>query len=74
MALAHSQEWRLWPRKLRKKALRKKAQPDSVTVDDLKSSIGKGPHLSPDDIAHTYNSNEEFLASFEEARDSSPPS
>ena len=74
MVLAHSREWRPWSRKQRKKALRKNAQPDSVTVDDLKSSIGNGPQLSPDDIAHTYHSSEEFLASFEEARDSSPPS
>lgn len=74
MALAHSQEWRLWPRKKGKKAQRKSAGRQSVTFDDLKSSIGKGPQLSPDDIAHTYHNSEEFLASFEEARDSYPPS
>ena len=74
MPLVHSREWRPWPRKLRKKALRKNAQADSVTVDDLKASIGKGPHLSPDEIAHSYSSNEDFLASFEEASDNAPPS
>lgn len=74
MALAHSQEWRLWPRKLRKVMLRRSARSESVTADDLRASIGKGPYLGPDDIAHAYNSNEEFLASLEEAPDSSPPS
>ena len=74
MALVHSREWRPWPRKLRKKALRKVAPSDSVTVDDLKASIGKGPHLSPEKIAHSYDSNEDFLASFEEASDDGPPS
>ena len=74
MVLAHSGGWCPWPRKLRKKSMRKNAQPDSVTVDDLKSSIGKGPLLRPDEIAHTYSNNEEFLASLEEARDNAPPS
>lgn len=74
MVLAHSQEWRLWPRKLRKKALRKNDRPDSVTVEDLKVSIGKGPRLGPSDIARTYTNNEDFLASFEEARDDASPS
>ena len=74
MALVHSQEWRFWPRKRGMKAQRKSAGRDSATLDDLKASIGKGPQLSPDDIAHTYHSSEEFLASLEEARDSSPPS
>lgn len=74
MIFVYPQQLGLWLRKQVRRALRKNDRPDSVTVDDLKSSIGKGPNLSPDDIAHTYHSSEEFLASFEEARDSSPPS
>lgn len=74
MTFAHPQQWRQWLCKQGRKALRKNAQPDSVTVDDLKSSIGKGPSLSPDDIAHTYHNSEEFLASFEEARDNASSS
>ena len=74
MALVHSHEWRSWLRKQCKRAMRQNTPPESVTVDDLKASIGKGPRLSPDDIAHTYSNSEDFLASFEEARDIVPPS
>ena len=74
MTFAHPQLWRPWLRKQVRKALRKNDRPDSVTVDDLKSSIGKGPNLSPDDIAHTYHNSEEFLASFEEASDNASSS
>lgn len=74
MTFAHPQQWRQWLRKQVRKALRKNDRPDSVTVDDLKSSIGKGPNLSPDEIAHTYHNSEEFLASFEEARDNASSS
>lgn len=74
MTVVHPQHWRLWLRKQVRKALRKNDRPDSVTVDDLKSSIGKGPNLSSDDIAHTYHNSEEFLASFGEARDNASSS
>lgn len=74
MTFAHPQQWSLWLRKQVRKVLRKNDRPDSVTVDDLKSSIGRGPNLSPDEIAHTYHNSEEFLASFEEARDNASSS
>lgn len=33
----------------------------TLTFEDLKASIGKGPCLDSDDIANTYYSDEEFL-------------
>ena len=37
-------------------------QPETLTFEDLKASIGKGPCLDPSDIANTYYSDEEFLS------------
>ena len=34
----------------------------TLTFEDLKASIGKGPCLDPGDIANTYYSDEEFLS------------
>ena len=35
---------------------------ETLTIEDLKASAGKGPRLEPSDIANTYYSDEEFLA------------
>ena len=44
---------------------RDEAQTEPLTFEDLKASIGKGPDLGSDDIAATYDSDEEFLAALE---------
>ena len=37
-------------------------QPETLTFEDLKASIGKGPCLDSSDIANTYYSDDEFLS------------
>jgi len=52
------------------------AQSETLTIEDLKASVGKGPRLGSGDIANTYYSDEEFLAALDAPRgraDSSPP-
>ena len=52
-------------------------QSETLTIEDLKASAGKGPRRDPDDIANTYYSDEEFLAALVARRggaDSTPPS
>ena len=49
----------------------------TLTIEDLKASVGKGPRLGVGDIANTYHSDEEFLAALDAPRsraDSSSPS
>lgn len=41
----------------------------TLTIEDLKASTGKGPRPDPEDIANTYYSDEEFLAALEARRD-----
>ncbi len=40
----------------------------TLTIEDLKASTGKGPRLDSEDIANTYYSDEEFLAALEARR------
>ncbi len=53
------------------------AQSETLTIEDLKASVGKGPRLGSGDIANTYYSDEEFLAALDaprsRANSSSPP-
>lgn len=53
------------------------AQTETLTLEDLKASAGKGPRLDAGDIAHTYYGDEEFLAALDAPRgpanSSSPP-
>ena len=44
------------------------AQRETLTIEDLQASVGKGPRLGSDDIADTYCSNEEFLAALDAPR------
>ena len=44
------------------------AQSEALTIKDLKASVGKGLRLSPDDIAKTYFSDEEFLVALDAPR------
>ncbi len=37
---------------------------ETLTIEDLKASIGKGPRLDSGDIANTYYNDEEFLNAF----------
>ena len=37
----------------------------TLTFEDLKASIGKGPCLDSSDIANTYYSDEEFLSALD---------
>ena len=41
---------------------RDEAQTETLTLEDLIASIGKGPRLGSDDIATNYDSDNEFLA------------
>ena len=53
------------------------AQRETLTIEDLKASVGKGPLLGAGDIADTYYSDEEFLAALDAHRsraNSSSPS
>lgn len=52
---------------------RGEAQPETLTFEDLKASIGKGPDLGSDDIAATYDSDEEFLAALETGDNGTSP-
>ncbi|MDE0701377.1 MAG: hypothetical protein F4Y27_06590 [Acidimicrobiaceae bacterium] len=47
-------------------------QEQTLTIEDLKASTGKGPRLDPEDIANTYYSDEEFLAALEARRNETP--
>ena len=44
------------------------AQRETLTIEDLRASVGKGPRLGSDDIADTYCSDEEFLAALDAPR------
>ena len=41
---------------------------ETLTIEDLKASVGKGPRLRSGDIANTYYSDEEFLAALDAPR------
>ena len=47
---------------------------ETLTVEDLKTSIGKGPRLDSGDIANTYYSDEEFLSALTANHDDPPVS
>lgn len=44
---------------------------ETLTLEDLKASTGKGPRLDSDDIANTYYSDEEFLSALTANHDGS---
>ena len=44
------------------------AQRETLTIEDLKASVGKGPRPGSEDIADTYYSDEEFLAALDAPR------
>lgn len=46
----------------------KEEEEQTLTIEDLKASIGKGPRLDSEDIANTYSSDKEFLAALEARR------
>ena len=43
-------------------------QRETLTIEDLKASVGKGPRVGSGDIANTYYSDEEFLAALDAPR------
>ena len=60
MATEHLQQRRTSGRKRERQE-----QAQTLTIEDLKASVGKGPLLDSDDIANTYYSDEEFLVALE---------
>lgn len=46
----------------------KEEDEQTLKIEDLKASVGKGPRLDSEDIASTYHSDEKFLAALEARR------
>ena len=63
LAYEYTEEAQEFGRRVAREAFEKHVlQPETLTFEDLKASIGKGPRLESNDIANTYYSDEEFLS------------
>ena len=63
LAYEYPEEAQKFGRRVAREAFEKHVlQPEMLTFEDLKASIGKGPCLNSNDIANTYYSDEEFLS------------